>query len=95
MATPTVPAIDRVVGTYLHGALESADVCAELFGIPMKSVAPKHEHYERLADWFDQHGRGLDAAGPHTKMTVMHWEITCSSGRHSFSDAADASLWPI
>ena len=27
--------VDRVVGTYLHGALENAEVCAELFGVPV------------------------------------------------------------
>ena len=29
---------DRVIGTYLHGALESADVCAEVFGVPMPAA---------------------------------------------------------
>ena len=48
------------IGTYLHGALENPDVCVELFGVPIASLAPKRDHYERLADWLEQHGRGLD-----------------------------------
>jgi adenosylcobyric acid synthase len=53
----------RAIGTYLHGALENADVCAELFGVPVAAVAAKTEHYARLADWFERHGRGLDRLG--------------------------------
>lgn len=52
-----------VIGTYLHGALEHPDVCAELFGVPLPAVAPKSEHYARLADWFEQYGRNLDRMG--------------------------------
>ena len=48
-----------VVGTYLHGALENPDVCAELFGVPPPAVIPKAAQYERLADWFECHGRHL------------------------------------
>ncbi len=48
------------IGTYLHGALENPDVCVELFGVPIASLTPKRDHYERLADWLEQHGRGLD-----------------------------------
>ena len=48
------------IGTYLHGALENPDVCVELFGVPMASLTPKRDHYERLADWLEQHGRGLN-----------------------------------
>jgi adenosylcobyric acid synthase len=55
--------VDRVVGTYLHGALEHADVCAEVFGVPFQGVASKAEHYRRLAEWFDRHGRGLSKLG--------------------------------
>jgi adenosylcobyric acid synthase len=50
---------DRLVGTYLHGALEDAAVCLELFGISVNAV-PKKEHYERLAGWFDRHARHVD-----------------------------------
>ena len=52
--------LPHAIGTYLHGALENPDVCAELFGVPMAALTPKRDHYERLADWFEQHGRGLD-----------------------------------
>ncbi len=51
------------IGTYLHGALESAEVCTELFGVSLATVAPKQEHYDRLADWFEQHARHLDRLG--------------------------------
>ncbi len=54
---------DRIVGTYLHGALESAGVCADVFGVSPDHVAPKREAYERLADWLDRHGRGLARLG--------------------------------
>jgi adenosylcobyric acid synthase len=50
---------DRLVGTYLHGALEDAAVCSELFGISVNAV-PKKEQYDRLANWFDRHVRHLD-----------------------------------
>jgi adenosylcobyric acid synthase len=60
---PDGACVDRVVGTYLHGALESAAVCSELFGVSMEAVASKHEQYERLGRWFAQHGRGLDRLG--------------------------------
>ena len=55
--------LNRVVGTYLHGALENADVCAELFGVPVPAAISKREQYERLADWFEGHGRGLSRLG--------------------------------
>jgi len=54
---------DGVIGTYLHGALENPDVCAELFGIPAHALAPKSEDYGRLAAWFERHGRGLERMG--------------------------------
>jgi adenosylcobyric acid synthase len=52
-----------VIGTYLHGAFEHAGVCAEVFGIPMAAAVAKAAEYERLAAWFDQHGRHLDRLG--------------------------------
>ncbi|MEQ1574705.1 MAG: cobyric acid synthase [Vicinamibacterales bacterium] len=52
-----------LVGTYLHGALENPDVCAELFGILPPVVSPKSEQYARLADWFERHGRNLSQLG--------------------------------
>jgi adenosylcobyric acid synthase len=47
------------IGTYLHGALENADVCAELFGVPIAAV-PKRDQYERLAAWLERHGREME-----------------------------------
>jgi cobyric acid synthase len=47
------------IGTYLHGALENPDVCAELFGVPI-AAAPKRDHYARLATWLERHGRDLE-----------------------------------
>jgi adenosylcobyric acid synthase len=55
--------VGRVSGTYLHGALENAAVCSELLGVPVAPAAAKREQYERLADWFEQHGRGLGRLG--------------------------------
>ena len=52
--------VPKAIGTYLHGALENPDVCAELFGVPMGVLTPKRDHYDRLADWLECHGRGLD-----------------------------------
>ncbi len=44
----------RVLGTYLHGALEDPGVLEELLGV--RAVAPsKDAVYDRLADWFEQH----------------------------------------
>ena len=51
-----------VIGTYLHGAFENADVCAETFGVEVADVS-KAEHYRRLADWFAAHARHLDVFG--------------------------------
>jgi adenosylcobyric acid synthase len=55
--------VPGVLGTYLHGALENPDVCAELFGVPAPSVVPTREHQERLAEWLEQHGRDLSRLG--------------------------------
>jgi adenosylcobyric acid synthase len=52
-----------VIGTYLHGALENPDVCAEVFGVPPPSVDAKAVQYDRLADWFECHGRNLSQLG--------------------------------
>jgi adenosylcobyric acid synthase len=46
---------ERVLGTYLHGALEHAAVCADLFGVPMAGDEGKAHDYARLARWFDSH----------------------------------------
>jgi cobyric acid synthase len=60
---PDGACLERVVGTYLHGALESTAVCSELFGVSMETVASKREQYQRLGNWFAEHGRGLDRLG--------------------------------
>lgn len=57
---------DGVVGTYLHGALETAAVLSnmlsdaarrrgKLFDPSSVRGDSKEEHYDRLADWFEQH----------------------------------------
>jgi adenosylcobyric acid synthase len=51
-----------IIGTYLHGAFESAAVCSEVFGIPVPA-APKDAEYRRLAEWFDRHSCRVDALG--------------------------------
>jgi adenosylcobyric acid synthase len=53
----------RVIGTYLHGAMEHPQVCAELFGIDAPVLRSKAAQYQRLAEWFEQHGRHLDQLG--------------------------------
>jgi adenosylcobyric acid synthase len=48
--------VERVAGTYLHGALEDAAVSAELLGIEWPAAPPsKMAVYDALADWFDRH----------------------------------------
>jgi adenosylcobyric acid synthase len=54
---------DGIVGTYLHGAFEHADVCAEVFGVMPAAGPEKAAHYARMADWFEEHGRHLDRLG--------------------------------
>jgi adenosylcobyric acid synthase len=54
---------DRALGTYLHGAFESAAVCAEVFGIEVPAEPQPAVHYRRLAAWLERHGRGLDRLG--------------------------------
>ena len=52
-----------VIGTYLHGAFEHPDVCAEVFGIDARSASSKAVQYQRLARWFERHVRHLDRLG--------------------------------
>ena len=52
-----------VIGTYLHGLLENADVCAEIFGVPPPAASSKTEQYDRMADWFERHARNLSVLG--------------------------------
>jgi len=48
-----------VLGTYLHGALENPDVCAEILGIDPPSTVAKASQYQRMAAWFAEHARHL------------------------------------
>jgi adenosylcobyric acid synthase len=48
---------DRVLGTYLHGALEDAAVCSELFRVPVSAGAAKADEYLQLAEWFGRYAR--------------------------------------
>jgi adenosylcobyric acid synthase len=47
----------RVLGTYLHGALENKAVLEEVIGRTLPSIAgeTKDSQYDRLADWFVEH----------------------------------------
>jgi adenosylcobyric acid synthase len=51
---------DRVIGTYLHGALEHAAVCDAVFGVRPPDLGQKADHYRRLGVWFDQHQRHFE-----------------------------------
>jgi adenosylcobyric acid synthase len=52
-----------IIGTYLHGAFENREVCAEVLGVTMPVLAEKAAHYQELGRWFAQHGRLLDRLG--------------------------------
>jgi adenosylcobyric acid synthase len=54
---------DGVIGTYLHGAFEDPDVCAEILRIDRPVAASKADQYQRLAAWFARHARHLDQLG--------------------------------
>jgi adenosylcobyric acid synthase len=47
----------RLVGTYLHGALEDAGLCSELFGTDVHPGAGKEARYTALAEWFDRYAQ--------------------------------------
>jgi adenosylcobyric acid synthase len=47
-------------GTYLHGALESAEVLNDLLGTCFQALPAKSENYVRLAGWFEKHARHFD-----------------------------------
>ena len=53
--TPEGVWTNRIVGTYLHGALEDAGVCSHLFGIDVADAVSKVEQYAGLADWFERY----------------------------------------
>lgn len=52
--------IGRNAGTYLHGALECAEVVSELLGWTVPPAAPRQHTYEQLAAWFDRNQRGFE-----------------------------------
>jgi len=43
----------RVIGTYLHGCFESADVCSEVFGVAVPADRGRRD-YLGLADWLER-----------------------------------------
>jgi adenosylcobyric acid synthase len=49
----------KIVGTYLHGALENAAVLSEVLGREIPESTPKQHNYNLLADWFDRHQRNF------------------------------------
>ncbi len=53
--TPDGARGERVIGTYLHGALEHAAVCSEIFGVDVGPMPAKESEYRRLAEWFDRY----------------------------------------
>lgn len=52
--------LGRNIGTYLHGALESAELLSELLGRQIATRPSKQQNYWRLADWFARHQRGFE-----------------------------------
>jgi adenosylcobyric acid synthase len=54
---------EKLIGTYLHGAFEDPNVCAEIFAIDPPSSRPKADHYRQLAAWFGRHARNTDRLG--------------------------------
>ena len=54
---------NRVIGTYLHGALEDPRVCGEILGIAAPESISKAGEYVKLGQWFEQHSRGLEELG--------------------------------
>lgn len=46
---------ERCIGTYLHGALESAALAREVLGMDVQEVSSREESYDRLAHWFEAH----------------------------------------
>jgi adenosylcobyric acid synthase len=51
---------DRVLGTYLHGALEDPSVCAELFGVAPGPARDRAAEHAALADWFSASAERTD-----------------------------------
>jgi len=53
--------IDRLIGTYLHGALEDPQVCSALFGISVEAGSGKGAEHDALADWFERYAQEPEA----------------------------------
>jgi adenosylcobyric acid synthase len=53
--TPDGVRLERVMGTYLHGAFEHAAVCAEVFGVNLTPALTKESEYRRLTEWFERY----------------------------------------
>jgi adenosylcobyric acid synthase len=53
--TPDGALADRVIGTYLHGALEDAVVCETLFGVRVTEESDRADGFAALAGWFERH----------------------------------------
>ena len=58
MALSKECATDRVVGTYLHGAVEDPGVCAQLFGVQVNDAPTKTTEYAALVEWFERYAEG-------------------------------------
>ena len=61
---------DGVLGTYLHGALESEALCSEVLGVQVCSREAADVKHRRLAAWFEQHARAIDVFGISPKGTI-------------------------
>ena len=61
--TPEGAKHQRVVGTYLHGALESAPLLAELLGFAPAAGTARQDYYDALADWLEVHATPHALAG--------------------------------
>jgi adenosylcobyric acid synthase len=57
--TPEGIRLNKIFGTYLHGALENATLLSELLGRDIPPAPPKQRNYDLLADWFDRHQRNF------------------------------------
>lgn len=55
--TPEGMCGERVIGTYLHGALEHAAVCSEVFGVSVTPEGQRQDDYAALGTWFGEHCR--------------------------------------
>jgi adenosylcobyric acid synthase len=59
--TPEGVRAERLMGTYLHGALEDPRVCSELFGIGVEPGLSEEAEHAALADWFERYAETPEA----------------------------------